>query len=67
MNEYQQALANEASAKCGKASQTLKSIDFNLFLVEGCSLEYRVLQSITEMLDALSEEYYQKANAAGEN
>lgn len=67
MNEYSMSLIIEAERCARSASRILKNINHNFALVDEARLERAMLDSVTAILDDVSESLYQKASIEEES
>ena len=63
MNEYSMSLIIEAERCARSASRILKNINHNFAFVDEAILERATLESVIEILDAVSESLYQKTTS----
>ena len=64
MNEYSMSLIIEAEKCVRSASRILKNINHNFAFVDEAGLEREMIESVTAILDSVSESLYQKAAIA---
>jgi len=67
MNEYSMSLIIEAERCARSASRILKNINHNFAFVDEANLERAMLDSVTAILDEVSESLYQKASIEEES
>ena len=67
MNEYSMSLIIEAERCVRSASRILKSINHNFAFVDEARLERAMLDSVTAILDEVSESLYQKESIEDES
>ena len=57
-NEYSQAILADVQRLLTKAQKALSDIDHNFAFVDGCELEYIIVDKCREMLAAVSDKRY---------
>ena len=63
MTEYSMSLIIEAERCARSASRILKNINHNFAFVDEARLEREMIESVMEILDAVSESLYQKTTS----